>query len=185
MALEHALLVSLRERPAAGLELTRRFERSIGLFWHAKHQQVYRVLARMETDGWIVSETVAQHGRPDKRVYTVTDLGAKVLTEWLATPSEPEPARSELAVRLRGASYGDRAALLGDVATARAEHRARRDDYRATVARDYPDPGALDGADLDRYLVLRGGVRLEEFWTDWLGEYLDAWQHPTPTKDLA
>ncbi|MCW2711082.1 MAG: PadR family transcriptional regulator, partial [Marmoricola sp.] len=33
MALEHALLVSLRERPGTGIELTRRFDRSIGFFW--------------------------------------------------------------------------------------------------------------------------------------------------------
>ena len=31
VALEHALLVSLSERPAAGLELARRFDRSIGI----------------------------------------------------------------------------------------------------------------------------------------------------------
>ena len=35
MALEHALLVALSERPASGLELTRRFEKSLGFFWHA------------------------------------------------------------------------------------------------------------------------------------------------------
>ena len=53
MALEHAILVSLRERPAAGLDLARRFDRSIGFFWSATHQQIYRVLARMEADGWV------------------------------------------------------------------------------------------------------------------------------------
>ena len=26
---------------------------------------------------------------------------------------------------------------------------------------------------LDRYLVLRGGIRLEEFWVGWLTEYLE------------
>jgi DNA-binding PadR family transcriptional regulator len=66
VALEHALLVALREQPAAGLELARRFEKSIGFFWHATHQQIYRVLARMERDGWVTVETVGQAGRPDK-----------------------------------------------------------------------------------------------------------------------
>ena len=47
MALEHAILVSLTERPASGLDLTRHFDRSIGFFWSATHQQIYRVLARM------------------------------------------------------------------------------------------------------------------------------------------
>ncbi|MBU1802778.1 MAG: PadR family transcriptional regulator, partial [Actinobacteria bacterium] len=48
MALEHALLIALREQPASGLELARRFERSIGFFWSATHQQIYKVLGRME-----------------------------------------------------------------------------------------------------------------------------------------
>ncbi|QWC86288.1 PadR family transcriptional regulator [Nocardioidaceae bacterium] len=182
MALEHALLVSLQERPAAGLELTRRFEKSIGLFWQARHQQIYRVLARMEADGWITAETVAQRGRPDKRVYSLTADGREALAEWIATPSETEPMRSDLAVKMRGAAYGDREALLDHVAETRAEHAARLRSYESMSLRDYPDPDALEGADLDRYLVLRGGVRLERFWVDWLDEYLEAWQRVSPEK---
>src|SRR3954447_14734104 len=96
MALEHALLVALREQPAAGLELARRFDRSIGFFWHATHQQIYRVLARMEADGWVRATAVAQSGRPDKRVYAVTDAGERVLAEWLAAPAPALPLRSAL-----------------------------------------------------------------------------------------
>ena len=44
MALEHAILVSLLEKPGSGYELARRFERSIGYFWTATHQQIYRTL---------------------------------------------------------------------------------------------------------------------------------------------
>ena len=101
MALEHAILVSLRERPASGLDLARRFDRSIGFFWSATHQQIYRVLARMEADGWVSSAAVEQQGRPDKKVYEVTDLGADELADWLASPLPAEKFRSELAVRLR------------------------------------------------------------------------------------
>ena len=79
MALEHAILVSLSERPASGLDLTRRFDRSIGFFWSATHQQIYRVLARMEADGWVRSTAVAQHGRPDKKVYDVAAAGRREL----------------------------------------------------------------------------------------------------------
>ena len=84
MALEHALLVALSERPASGLELTHRFEKSLGFFWHATHQQIYRVLARMEADGWVTVEVVEQDGRPDKRVHTPSAEGRRVLAEWLA-----------------------------------------------------------------------------------------------------
>jgi DNA-binding PadR family transcriptional regulator len=174
MALEHAILVSLRERPASGLDLARRFDRSIGFFWSATHQQIYRVLARMEADGWVRSAAVEQQGRPDKKVYEVTATGRDELTSWLGSPMPMEKFRSELAVRLRGASYGERAAVLDTVRTQRAEHATRLAHYEQLAGRDFPDPTALTGQQLDVYLVLRGGIRLEQFWVDWLTEYLTA-----------
>jgi DNA-binding PadR family transcriptional regulator len=174
MALEHAILVSLSERAGAGLDLTRRFDKSIGFFWTATHQQIYRVLGRMESDGWVVSAAVPQSGRPDKRVYEVTDAGRAELRRWLGEPLLRESYRSDLAVKLRAASYGDRSVLLGEVAALRAEHATRLAAYEQMVATQYPRPAELDGADLDQYLVLRGGVRMEEFWVEWLGEYLTA-----------
>ncbi|HET6168069.1 MAG TPA: PadR family transcriptional regulator [Marmoricola sp.] len=174
MALEHALLVSLSVRPAAGLELARRFDRSIGFFWTATHQQIYKVLRRMEVDGWVVARVIGQSGRPEKREYSVTDVGRKVLADWIATTTPRPGFRSEIAVKLRGASYGDRAALLADVAEQVADHRTRLAHYEALAARDYPDPSRLEGRELDTYLVLRGGILQETFWITWLTEYLEA-----------
>lgn len=178
MALEHAILVSLRERPASGLDLDRRFNRSIGFFWSATHQQIYRVLKAMEADGWVTSVAVEQQGRPDKKVYEVTAVGAQELAAWLSSPMPAEKPRSELAIRLRGASYGDRAAVLDRVAEQRADHATRLAHYEMLAARDFPEPEALTGQALDAYLVLRGGIRLEQMWVDWLTEYLQAHDSP-------
>ena len=172
MALEHAILVSLCEQPASGLELTRRFDRSIGVFGSATHQQIYRVLARMDAAGWVRAE---QQDRPGKKVYDVTADGRAELSRWLADPGPAEAFRSDLAVRLRGASYGDRASVLAEVADQRAEHATRLAHYQGMAARDFPDPDRLTGRDVDVHLVLRGGIRLEEFWVEWLTECLDRW----------
>lgn len=178
MALEHALLVALREQPSSGLELSRRFERSIGRFWAATHQQIYRVLARMEADGWVSARVVAQPGRPDKKEYAVTPAGRAELTRWLAAPTRETPVRSDLAVKLRGASFGDREAVLATVRDQLADHHTRLEHYRALMKRDYPDGAeGLDGLELDQYLVLRGGVLLEEGQIAWLTEYLDTWEN--------
>ena len=176
MALEHALLVSLRERPAAGLELARRFDRSIGFFWSATHQQIYKVLRRMEQDGWVSARVVEQSGRPEKREYSVTEAGRTVLADWIATTTPRPGFRSELAVKMRGASYGDRSALMADITELLADHRSRLAHYESLAARDYPEPDRLTGQDLDTYLVLRGGILQETFWIAWLTEYLHAHQ---------
>ncbi|WGX94954.1 PadR family transcriptional regulator [Nocardioides sp. L-11A] len=179
MALEHAILVSLSERAASGSDLVRRFDASIGFFWSATHQQIYRVLGRMEGDGWISSETVAQPGHPArngqrKKLYDVTDAGRAELARWIGEPTTPDAMRSSVSVKMRGASYGDRAALLDDLRRQLDEHTKRLSLYEYLAARDFPEPGVLAGADLDIYLVLRGGLLMEEFWIRWLTEYLDA-----------
>ncbi|TIC82253.1 PadR family transcriptional regulator [Nocardioides sp. GY 10113] len=174
MALEHALLVALGEQPASGLELTKRFGRSIGFFWSATHQQIYKVLGRMEADGWVRVTVVEQADRPTKKVYDVTPLGASALADWLAMPAKQSPMRSDLAVKMRGASFGDRSAVRDSVRAHLADHATRLEHYRSLMKRDYPEPAALTGADLDHYLVLRGGILLEESQVAWLTEYLEA-----------
>ena len=174
MALEHALLVALSERPASGLELTHRFEKSLGFFWHATHQQIYRVLARMEADGWVSVEVVEQEGRPDKRVHTPSAEGRRVLAEWLAAPMPMEVFRSEVAVKLRGAAYGDRDTLTRNLLDLRADHATRLAHYERFEREQFPEPTSLDEPRLDQWLVLRGGLRMERFWIDWITDYLQA-----------
>jgi DNA-binding PadR family transcriptional regulator len=174
MALEHAILVSLSERAASGLELTRRFDKSIGFFWSATHQQIYRVLGRMENDGWVHSTVVPQQGRPAKKVYDVTDSGRAELQRWLAEPTASDPLRSDLMVKFRAASYGDRGAMLDLARDKLHEHRGRLALYQHIEERDFPKVDGLEGRELDMYLVLRGGLRMEEFWIGWLTEYLQA-----------
>jgi len=186
MALEHAILISLSERAASGLELTRRFDKSIGFFWSATHQQIYRVLARMEKDGWITSTVVAQQGRPDKKVYVFSADGHAALAQWLAEPTPNSPLRSELALKMRGASNADhREAVLDVVRTNLADHQTRLGFYEQLCKQDYPAPDSLSGRELDQYLVLRGGIRMEQGWIEWLTEYLAAHESRTTSKDTA
>ncbi|MPY84709.1 MAG: PadR family transcriptional regulator [Actinophytocola sp.] len=179
MALEHAILVSLEERPGSGYELARRFDRSIGFFWAATHQQIYRTLKRMVASGWVSVEEVAQQGRPDKKVYRATGDGRTELARWLAEPGDPAASRGELAVKIRGASLGDTGAVIAEIARHRAHHAERLDVYLAIEKRDFPDPARLRGQRLHQYLVLRGGIRAEQAQLDWCDEMLTAMRADT------
>ncbi len=110
MALPHAILVSLSEQSGSGYELARRFDRSIGYFWSATHQQIYRTLRVMEDDGWVQATPVVQQGRPDKKVYTVAEAGRAELARWIAEPltgrgsSVTDNRTRDLAVKIRAAA---------------------------------------------------------------------------------
>lgn len=173
MSLAHAILVSLSEQSGSGYELARRFDRSIGFFWTATHQQIYRTLRAMEDDDWVAGTPVRQHGRPDKKVYTVSKAGRAELARWIGQPptgSGPDARVRDLAVKIRGAGFGDVAAVRGHVNALRAERATRLDLYRETEKRQFPRPDALWGPALHQYLVLRGGIRAEENTIDWLDE---------------
>ena len=174
MALEHAILVSLSERAGSGYELTRRFDRSIGYFWPATHQQIYRVLRRMDEAGWVKHTEIAQDGRPDKKVYRISAAGKAELTRWLAEPEDSAVLRDGLSVRLRGASVGDVGVVLKEVERHRAEHAMRHEVYLGIQKRDFPKPATLHGRDLHQYLVLRGGIRAEESFVAWCDEVIHA-----------
>lgn len=176
MALPHAILVALCEQSGSGYELARRFDRSIGYFWAATHQQIYRTLRAMEDDGWVQATPVTQQGRPDKKVYTVSDAGRGELARWIAEPlsgrgsTVADSRTRDLAVKVRGARYGDIDALRAQVASLRAERADLLDVYRGFEKSQFPAPAALSGAALHQYLVLRGGIRAEESAIDWLDE---------------
>ena len=176
MALPHAILVWLCEQSGSGYELARRFARSSGYFWAATHQQIYRTLKTMEDDGWVHVTPVVQQGRPDKKVYTVSDAGHAELACWIAEPlsgrgsSVADNRTRDIAIKVRGAGYGDVDAVRAQVAALRAERAGLLDTYRGFEKRQFPDPSGLSGSALHQYLVLRGGIRAEESAIDWLDE---------------
>ena len=177
MALEHALLVSLSERPAPGIELTRRFDRSIGFFWSATHQQIYRVLRADGGRRLGDRRAPAQTRRTGQaRATPSPPPGAQVLADWIGapTPSEPLPQRdrgedARGVVRRPGGRCSPTSRELV------ADHRTRLAHYEQLERARLPRPRPRStGHDLDTYLVLRGGILQEQFWIDWLTEYLEA-----------
>ncbi|CAN5229383.1 PadR family transcriptional regulator [soil metagenome] len=172
MALEHAILVSLAERSASGYDLARRFDKSIGHFWNASHQQIYKVLGRMESEKWVASDLVAQDGRPDKRVYAVTEEGRDELMRWSREPAAIEPLRSEFAVKMRGLAHVDQSAVVRDIRERRAVFQALLEFYRSDVARNFPNPTALSDSQVGPYMVLRGGIYGAEGEIAWCDESL-------------
>jgi DNA-binding PadR family transcriptional regulator len=176
VALPHAILVALCEQAGSGYELARRFDRSIGYFWAATHQQIYRTLRSMEADGWVDVTHVAQHGRPDKKVYRVSTAGRAALAHWISEPltgrgsTVADTRTRDLAVKVRGAVYGDVAAVRAQVTALRSERAQLLDTYREFEKHQFPDPAALRGRALHQHLVLRGGIRAEEGAIEWLDE---------------
>ncbi|NJP48595.1 PadR family transcriptional regulator [Streptomyces sp. SBST2-5] len=171
MSLPHAILTALLEKPSSGLELTRRFDRSIGYFWSATHQQIYRELGKLEADGLIRALPAEQPARGQKKSYEVLPAGRAELARWTAAPGEPKPHRDPLLLRLRAAAVVGTEGLEADLRRHRELHARQLAEYQEIERRDFP-PERNAPEDRLRHLVLRAGIDLETFWTQWLDHAL-------------
>lgn len=168
MSLRHAILTALLERPSSGLELTRRFDRSIGYFWQATHQQVYRELGKLE-DSELIRSIPQPPSRGNRKVHEVTPAGRAELMSWVETIEAPRPNRDPLLVRLRAAGVVGLGSLVEQMQAHHRAHLRQRDEYLAIAERDFGH-GELDAAARLQYLILSAGIGLEEHWLGWLDE---------------
>ena len=125
MALAEAILVCLTERPMTGYELAKAFDTSIGFFWRAAHQQIYRELQHLSRDRLVDHEEVIQSGRPNKTVYAINAAGLAHLKAWSREGNDRPPVRDDLFVRLYALDCMDLEALYAQVRDRLTKHKAR------------------------------------------------------------
>ncbi len=70
-------------------------------FWTPAQSHVYRELRRLEELGLAASRDVPQEGRPDKRVFAITEDGRRELSRWIdEAPLAPPVLKYDSALRL-------------------------------------------------------------------------------------
>jgi DNA-binding PadR family transcriptional regulator len=171
VALGDAILVCLTERPMTGYELAKTFDTSIGFFWRANHQQIYRELTRLRDRGHIQGREVVQSGKPNKLVYTLTSEGRAALRQWAARPSSPSSIKDDLLVRLYALDSIDMAPMRADLMARLEYHRDRLARYERILRKRFPQ-GTASSADTGKLLGLRMGLRYERAVSEWCEEAL-------------
>ncbi|WP_319945423.1 PadR family transcriptional regulator [Nocardia macrotermitis] len=173
MSLQFAILTALTERESTGIELTRRFDRAFGYFWSATHQQIYRELDRLHTNG-LVAETTPQQstGRGQPKRFAITPDGRDALRAWIAQVDKPSPPRDALIVRVRAAAAtGEYESVRDAVAHHLGLHLEAIETYQEIERRDFS--AVTTDADRLRRLLLEAGLETERAQANWCREVLD------------
>ncbi|MCR5249813.1 MAG: PadR family transcriptional regulator [Lachnospiraceae bacterium] len=89
--LKHGILGLLNYADMNGYEILETFRHSLDHFWNAQKSQIYRELAALENAGFIRGTWIEQNGRPDKKMFSITDEGRAELTEWLSEDMKETP----------------------------------------------------------------------------------------------
>lgn len=86
--------------PASGYDLKKEFESSFAHFFAAGFGSIYPALSALASDGLVSFREVPQEGRPDRKVYEITDAGRTKLLESLGDPDPSHKVRSEFLATL-------------------------------------------------------------------------------------
>ncbi len=95
MDVKTVCLGMLTDGPASGYDLKKEFESSFGHFFAAGYGSIYPALSSLSENGLVDCEEIPQEGKPDRKVYQITDEGRAFLLDALRNPAPCHKIRSE------------------------------------------------------------------------------------------
>lgn len=95
MDVKTVCLGMLTDGEASGYDLKKQFESTFAHFFAAGYGSIYPALSTLANDGLVDCTEIPQDGKPDRKVYRITDAGREQLLAALDNPSPTHKVRSE------------------------------------------------------------------------------------------
>jgi PadR family transcriptional regulator AphA len=135
MSLKYTLLGFLSYGPQTGYDLKKHIDNSTQFFWHARLSQIYPALKKLAEEGLVEATVVPQEGKPDKKIYCITEAGRATLMDWLAEPVDKlSPTKDPALLKLFFSGALDKATVLAQIHRQLALHRAQLALYQQDTA---------------------------------------------------
>lgn len=100
MDVKSVCLGMLTNGPASGYDLKKNFESTFGHFFAAGYGSIYPALGALADQGLVNCQEIPQYGKPDRKVYSITDAGRDELKRALDNPCPQHKLRSEFLATL-------------------------------------------------------------------------------------
>jgi DNA-binding PadR family transcriptional regulator len=146
------LLALLANGPAHGYELKQALEQRFGSVLPPLNAgQIYTTLSRLERDGFVDDDAVAQNGRPNKRVYRLTEAGQHELAGWVRDATPASRLKDDFFIKLvlaRSAGIADPLELIDRQRAAYLQALRELDDVAAQTNGDDTAALLVEGAAL-------------------------------------
>lgn len=165
--LKHVLLIALSDAPLSGYEMTKKVDAGMGHFWKASHQQVYGELAKLSETGWVEFKAVSQSGKPDKKIYSITNEGRLALQDWLSKPTKLMAYKDELLVKLFSCDEHQAEVMVSHLEVAYSEKEDLLESYQKIEEESFSDLSCLSVRQHCIYLTLLNGIQSTKVWLQW------------------
>lgn len=132
MSLAYVILGFLQKQDMTGYDLkTSCFDQCIAHLWPADQAQIYKTLDKLFEQGWINCHVEIQCDRPNRKVYSLTELGKTELVRWLQSPQPLPTVRDTLLVQLFFGAELPNEAIASLLEQQLAAHYEKISDYQA------------------------------------------------------
>lgn len=140
MQLDYVILGMLALRRLSGYDVRVWMEgRGRYLGYGVQLPQIYRRLGRLVERGWVEFDVDARDGRPDAKLYRMTEAGRAALLEWARSPYEPSRRPLDVDFRIRFIFAGQLDPQLAiDVVRTELEYRLEHDNTSPMLVHPQP-----------------------------------------------
>jgi PadR family transcriptional regulator, regulatory protein AphA len=121
---KYAILGLLSLAPMSGYDIKKMTLSSISNFWQENYGHIYPVLRRMESQGLVTVDISKGKGKPDRKVYSITEQGRRQLAVWLDLAPDSEPKRNEFLLKVFFGHLIPANSIIGKI----REERSRREE---------------------------------------------------------
>lgn len=104
---DYAITGFLHHGNFSGYDLKKLLDESIPHFWEESYTKIYQSLKRLEKNEWVYSISVDQSGKPDKKVYGITDKGKSEFEDWIQEKIDPTEDINVILLRIFFGAEGD------------------------------------------------------------------------------
>jgi PadR family transcriptional regulator AphA len=171
--LSFGLLGLLARQPCSGYDLMQRMQP----FWPTKHSQIYPLLAKLESEGYVEYTVVVQKDKPDKKVYSITEQGLFAVQEWMTEPVPDPVTRDELSLKSYCISLIEPAAAIPLFEKRIAYHRDKWErcerllaDLQQRVGEALENPAQQEFGD---YILLLRGISHAKANIEWCEQVME------------
>jgi len=168
---QFSILGFLASESGTGYDI-RNWLEGISSMWHESYGQIYPSLQKMTEKGWVEREAVDGAKGSDKYIYSITDVGREVFTEWLEQPIYFTPPRHEFLLRFYFAKHTSQDVLINHLLQYRDKLQASHEWCLELEKKYLTDKTPLASSD-HAYITISHGLHTRTAQLAWCNEMLE------------
>ena len=144
--------------------------------WPAKHSQIYPTLTKMEQKEFLSYELVEQTGKPDKKIFSITEKGKEALEKWITISPSDNVNRDEFLIKVYSiwlSDEGNSTKLIRDRMSNLEETMI--DISKKMEVLEHNEELDIMSKNFGRYILYNRKLRLakeEKTWCQWVLEVI-------------